>query len=93
VISRFIPYKKVYTYFSVILHTGNEQDLWKNENKYENSLFHYTNAKGLKGILEPKKLWATATYCLKDQSEIKYCLDIFDMTADDDFLNHWKKII
>jgi hypothetical protein len=61
------------------------------KNKYENSLFHYTNADGLKGTLDTNSLWATATYCLNDQSEIKYSLSILDMTADDDFLKHWKE--
>jgi hypothetical protein len=42
------------------------------QNKYENSLFHYTNAKGLLGIFDSNKLWATAIHCVNDQSELQY---------------------
>lgn len=35
-------------------------------------LFHYTTAKGLKGIVENNELWATSVYFLNDTSEITY---------------------
>lgn len=55
------------------------------KNKYENSLFHYTNAKGLLGILDSNKLWATSNHCLNDQSDIIHCLNIFNKMANNDF--------
>ena len=55
------------------------------QNKYENSLFHYTNAEGLKGILESNKLWATATYCSNDRSELKYFSEILNKKIDEKF--------
>lgn len=36
------------------------------------SLFHYTSAEGLKGIIEKNELWATSAYFLNDSSEITY---------------------
>ena len=42
------------------------------EKKMENSLFHYTNAAGLVGILEEKSIWATANYCTNDLTENTY---------------------
>lgn len=35
-----------------------------------NSLFHYTTAEGLKGILTTGKIWSTAYYCTNDDSEL-----------------------
>lgn len=35
-------------------------------------LFHYSNADGLKGIVEDSALWATSAYYLNDSSEIMY---------------------
>jgi hypothetical protein len=33
-------------------------------------LFHYTTARGLKGILESRKLWASDARCLNDSTEV-----------------------
>jgi hypothetical protein len=35
-------------------------------------LYHYTNADGLKGIVEKNELWATSAYSLNDLAEITY---------------------
>ena len=35
-------------------------------------LWHYTNAAGLQGIVESKRLWATSILCLNDPSEGQY---------------------
>jgi hypothetical protein len=35
-------------------------------------LFHYTNADGLKGIIEQNEIWATSAYYLNDSDEITY---------------------
>jgi hypothetical protein len=35
-------------------------------------LYHYTNADGLKGILENDELWATSAYYLNDSAEVLY---------------------
>jgi hypothetical protein len=55
------------------------------QNKYENSLFHYTNAKGLLGILNTNKLWATGSYCSNDRSELKYFSEILNKKIDEKF--------
>ncbi|CAN5792722.1 DUF2971 domain-containing protein [soil metagenome] len=39
------------------------------ERKPENFLYHYTSARGLKGILESKKIWATNIKYLNDEKE------------------------
>lgn len=36
----------------------------------DDTLFHYTSAAGLIGILQTGKLWCTASYCTNDQSEL-----------------------
>jgi hypothetical protein len=38
----------------------------------DGSLYHYTNAEGLKGIIENNELWATSAYFLNDSAEITY---------------------
>jgi len=39
-------------------------------------LFHYTNADGLKGIIENNELWASSAYFLNDPNEITYGYDL-----------------
>jgi hypothetical protein len=46
------------------------------EYKRRNTLFHYTNAKGLKGILKTNSLWATSYHCANDLSEYIYTLEM-----------------
>lgn len=41
-------------------------------------LFHYTNAKGLLGILDSGRLWATNYRFLNDASEIAYAMALFE---------------
>lgn len=41
-----------------------------------NLIYHYTSAKGLKGILENKCIWATDNRFLNDPTEIKYSQEI-----------------
>lgn len=36
----------------------------------ENSLFHYTSATGLMGILQSGQIWCTASHCTNDESEM-----------------------
>src|SRR5271165_146778 len=43
-----------------------------NPNPPSHCLFHYTDSKGLIGIVEDNKLWATSAYFLNDTSEITY---------------------
>jgi hypothetical protein len=40
------------------------------EKNLEDSLFHYTTASGLVGILQKNELWFTAAHCLNDESEL-----------------------
>lgn len=37
-----------------------------------NSIYHYTDVGGLKGILESHKLWISHSYFMNDTSEILY---------------------
>ncbi|MGA3055814.1 MAG: DUF2971 domain-containing protein [Candidatus Korobacteraceae bacterium] len=46
-------------------------------------LFHYTNADGLKGIIESNELWATSAYFLNDSTEIIYGYGILDEALKD----------
>ena len=41
-------------------------------------LFHYTNAKGLLGIVDSGRLWATNYRFLNDTSEISYAMALFE---------------
>jgi hypothetical protein len=40
------------------------------EESQEDSLFHYTNANALIGILGTNEIWGTAYYCTNDESEL-----------------------
>ncbi len=40
----------------------------------ENALFHYTSAKGLKGIIESDSIWASSYHCTNDLLEFKGAL-------------------
>ncbi len=40
------------------------------EESREDTLFHYTTANGLLGILRNKEIWSTAFYCTNDESEL-----------------------
>jgi hypothetical protein len=44
----------------------------------ENTLFHYTSAEGLRGILQDRALRATAYYSTNDSSEIKYSIKVVE---------------
>lgn len=48
-------------------------------------LFHYTNRKGLEGILDSKCLWATNYNCLNDRSEVVHLKSILKKTLDPRF--------
>jgi hypothetical protein len=41
-------------------------------------LFHYTDAKGLLGILTTKQFWATDIYFLNDSMELQYAFDLIN---------------
>jgi hypothetical protein len=47
----------------------------------EKILYHYTNAKGLMGILESQCLWATDFRYTNDSSEIQYARELMEKTA------------
>ena len=40
------------------------------EDLLEDTLFHYTTASGLMGILKDNSIWSTAHYCTNDESEL-----------------------
>lgn len=42
----------------------------------EETLFHYTTASGLLGILRENEIWSTAHHCVNDKSELKAGKDI-----------------
>jgi Protein of unknown function (DUF2971) len=42
----------------------------------EKNLHHYTNAKGLLGILDSGKIWASSAYHLNDSGEFRYALGL-----------------
>src|ERR1017187_463920 len=46
-------------------------------------LFYYTNADGLRGIIENNELWATSAYFLNDSTEIIYGYGILDEVLKD----------
>ena len=54
-------------------------------------LFHYTNAKGLTGIIESQSIWATDYRYLNDSTEIKfflqYCLSDLLRPISEEYLN------
>ena len=39
--------------------------------RLEDSIFHYTTASGLVGILKNNELWFTAAHCSNDESELE----------------------
>lgn len=45
-------------------------------------LYHYTNAEGLKGIVENGELWATSAYYLNDSAEILYGYRLLDLALE-----------
>lgn len=46
-------------------------------------VYHYTNADGLKGIIEKNQLWATSAYFLNDSTEIVYGYELLKDLLDD----------
>lgn len=48
---------------------GHEQPRYTNR-ICEDTLFHYTNAPGLMGILTSGQIWSTAYYCTNDETEL-----------------------
>ena len=46
------------------------------------SLFHYTTAEGLQGIIEKNELWASSAYFLNDSAEITYGCDLLKQVID-----------
>src|SRR5690242_14589988 len=44
----------------------------------ERTLFHYTNATGLLGIVQTGQLWATHTDYVNDKQELKYAATIVE---------------
>src|SRR5258708_287861 len=48
-------------------------------------LFHYTDAKGLLGIIQDKSIWASSVYYLNDASEVRYGSDLLVETLDSSF--------
>lgn len=46
------------------------------EESSEDTLFHYTTANGLLGILRHKEIWSTAYYCANDVSELSAGKDV-----------------
>jgi hypothetical protein len=46
-------------------------------------LYHYTNADGLKGIIENEELWATSAYYLNDSAEILYGYRVLDSALEE----------
>jgi len=53
------------------------------ESPPSDSLFHYTTADGLKGIIEKNELWATSAYFLNDSAEITYGYGLLKEVLDD----------
>lgn len=45
-------------------------------------LFHYTDAKGLIGIVGDRRLWATDVFCLNDASEVTHLFDEVRLACD-----------
>lgn len=54
-------------------------DIKYSDYKRQHTLFHYTNADSLRGILQTNSLWATAYHCANDLSEFTYALDIIEL--------------
>jgi hypothetical protein len=46
------------------------------EESREDTLFHYTTANGLVGILRNNEIWSTAYYCTNDESELSAGKDV-----------------
>jgi len=55
-----------------------EQNYWlsKHSSKEDLVLFHYTNAVGMKGIINNRSFWSTDAYFLNDNIELKYGIKI-----------------
>jgi len=45
-------------------------------NLKEDTIYHYTNQKGLKGIIENRNIWASNCYYLNDEKEFTLALDL-----------------
>jgi hypothetical protein len=52
------------------------------------TLFHYTSATGLRGILESKEIWATDTRFLNDRTEVAHGIDICRRELSSERLKH-----
>jgi len=55
------------------------------------TIFHYTDATGLQGILESGSLWATAYYSTNDGSEFNYSLDLIEKIFIDELTENKKE--
>jgi hypothetical protein len=55
------------------------------------TLWHYTNAAGLQGILESNRLWATDALYLNDAAEVRYGTDLVIETLGNLDLGHTKE--
>src|SRR5258708_2820815 len=47
-----------------------------------NCLFHYTDSRGLLGILKDRKFWGTNVLYLNDRSEITHCAELIRSRVD-----------
>jgi hypothetical protein len=50
-------------------------------------LFHYTNAAGMRGILDSSRLWATNYRFLNDASEVSYAMTMFTSVVQEQLAN------
>lgn len=50
-------------------------------------LFHYTNAAGMRGILDSSRLWATNYRFLNDASEVSYAMALFTSVVQEQLAN------
>jgi hypothetical protein len=53
------------------------------ESETPDRLYHYTDARGLLGILESRKLWASDVRLLNDARELDYAADLVRRWLDD----------
>lgn len=65
------------------IHSSLEQRISGIQGPVPSTLYHYTSASGLRGIVESNRFWATHYRFLNDASEINYGAYLFNSIVDD----------
>ena len=65
---------------------------------YEGTVYHYTSADGISGIIDKHEIWMSNTTFMNDTTELKALRNATDILMDNDFTNdavreRWHKMV